>query len=144
MTLSRHLAGKKLSFLHLEPPYHNISHTCLFVYLNFPHLLEILQCLNAIVFKPMLYSKLRNCFFHIKVGINNTKCPLINVELMKNIYFNYILNDPRTLVDRKIKCTFKFGDAMCKCHLNCESMYVYDIKEGLNVTFVKFCIGHNF
>ena len=26
--------------------------------------------------------------------INNTKCPLINMELMKNIYFYYILNEP--------------------------------------------------
>ena len=40
MTLSRHLAEKNVLFLHLEPPYYNISHTCLFIYLNFPPFLR--------------------------------------------------------------------------------------------------------
>ena len=28
--------------------------------------------------------------------VNNTKSPLMNMELMKNIYFHHILNDPLT------------------------------------------------
>ena len=48
---------KKVTFLHLLPPYHNISYTCLFVYLNFLPFSEIFQCLNAIVFIPMLLYK---------------------------------------------------------------------------------------
>ena len=59
MTLkSRLLAEKKKTFLHLVPPYRNISYTCLFVYLNFPPVSEIFQCLNAIVFIPMLFRNI--------------------------------------------------------------------------------------
>ena len=51
---------KKMTFLHLVPPYYNISYTCLFVYLNFPPFSEIFQCLNAIVFIHMLLRNISN------------------------------------------------------------------------------------
>ena len=43
----------------LALPY-NISYKCLFVYINFPPFSEILQCLNAIVFIPMLLRNISN------------------------------------------------------------------------------------
>ena len=103
LTLSRHLDEKSVSFLHLEPPYHNISHTCLFVYLNFlPFLKRFCSAWTPLFSNPCYYVKLviKKLFLsyyerqRLVLYINNTKCPLINMELMKNIYFHYFLNDP--------------------------------------------------